>query len=383
MISRRVCVVTGARADYGLLQPVMRELRDAPEFDLQLLVSGMHLSAEFGLTYRAIEEDGFTIDDRIEMLLSGDTPVAIAKSIGLATIGFADAFARLQPDLVVLLGDRYELLAAAQAALVANIPIAHIAGGDTTEGAFDEAIRHSITKMAQLHFVTNREAHRRVVQLGEDPAHVFDFGSPGIDAIQRTRLLDRAALEASLGFTLLPRNLLVTFHSVTLEYAAAGEQFDELLAALEEFADTGLIFTLPNSDTNGRALIGKIDAFVRTHAHARAYAALGQQRYFSTIAQVDAVVGNSSSGLYEVPTFKKPTVNIGDRQRGRLQPASVVNCPPQRAAIAAAIRRALALDCAAVVNPYGSGNAAARIVATLKTVSDFRSLIKKHFHDLP
>jgi UDP-N-acetylglucosamine 2-epimerase (non-hydrolysing)/GDP/UDP-N,N'-diacetylbacillosamine 2-epimerase (hydrolysing) len=344
----------------------------------------MHLSPEFGLTYRAIEEDGFRIDERVEMLLSGDTPVSIAKSIGLATVGFADAFARLQPDLVMLLGDRYELLAAAQAALVASLPIAHIAGGDTTEGAFDEAIRHSITKMSHLHFVTNRDAYRRVLQLGEDPACVFEFGSPGIDAIQRTRLLDRAQLERALDFRLEARNLLVTFHPATLEYAAAGAQFDELLAALAPFAaDTGLIFTLPNADTSGRLLIAKLEAFVAGHPTARAYASLGQLRYLSTIAQVDAVVGNSSSGLYEVPTFRKPTVNIGDRQSGRMQAASIVNCAPERTAIAAAIGQALALDCSTVVNPYGTGNAASRIVGVLREVADYRALIKKHFHDRP
>ncbi len=384
MNPRKVCVVTGTRAEYGLLLWVMRELAAAPEFTLQIVATGMHLSPEFGLTYRAIEQDGFVINAKVEMLLSGDTPVSIAKSIGLGTIGFADTFARLQPDLIVLLGDRYELLAAAQAALVANIPIAHIAGGDTTEGAFDEAIRHSITKMSHLHFVTNREAFDRVVQLGENPAHIFNFGSPGIDTIKRLSLLSRAELEKELGFPLRTRNLLVTFHPATLEFTAAGAQFDELLAALSTFApDTGLIFTLPNADTNGRILIEKIEEFVRHHANARAYASLGQLRYLSTIAHVDAVIGNSSSGLYEVPTFKKPTVNIGDRQRGRLQAASVVNCPPERQAIRSAIEQALHLDCSTVTNPYGDGNAAPQIVAALATVPDFRSLIKKHFYSLP
>lgn len=380
---RRVAVVTGTRADYGLLLPIMQELRADSAFALQVVATGMHLSPEFGLTCRAIEADGFAIDERVEMLLSSDTPVGIAKSIGLGTIGFADAFARLQPDVIVMMGDRFELLAAAQAALVANIPVAHIAGGDTTEGAFDEAIRHSITKMSHVHFVTNREAYRRVIQLGEDPAHVFEFGSPGIDTIQRTPLLDRAALEAALGFSLLARNLLVTFHPATLEFTAAAGQCDELLGALAEFAPaTGLIFTLPNADTGGRVLITKINEFVRSHPTARTYTSLGQQHYLSTIAHVDAVVGNSSSGLYEVPTFRKPTVNIGDRQRGRVQAASIVNCEPERKAIAAAIRHALTLDCSKVVNPYGTGNAAPRIVAALRDIADFRPLIKKRFHDL-
>lgn len=383
-LPRRICVVTGTRADYGILRELLRALGDEPAFVLQVVATGMHLSPEFGLTWRSIAADGFPLDARVEMLLSSDTPVGIAKSIGLGVIGFADAFARLNPDLVVLMGDRFELLAAAQAALVATIPIAHIAGGDTTEGAFDEAIRHSITKMAQLHFVTNRDAHRRVLQLGENPAHVFAVGSPGIDTILRTSLLDRAALEEALDFRLLARNLLVTFHTATLEHAEAERQCEELLAGLDAFGpQTGLIVTMPNADTGGRALRARVDAFVAARPHARAYTSLGQQRYYSTIAQVDAVVGNSSSGLYEVPTFKKPTVNVGDRQRGRMRAASVVDCPAERTAIVAAIHRALSLDCSSVVNPYGTGPAAPRIVAALKAIDDYRPLVTKRFHDLP
>lgn len=384
MTPRRVCVVSGTRADYTLLCGLMAALRDDPDFALQVCVTGMHLSPEFGLTYRMIESDGFAIDAKVEMLVSGDTPVSVAKSIGLGTVGFADAFARLAPDLVVILGDRFEMLAAAQAALVATIPVAHLAGGDTTEGAFDEAIRHSITKMAHLHFVTNGDAYRRVVQLGEDPARVFPVGSPGIDTILRMRLLDRDAVEAALDFQLRSRNFLVTFHPATLEYTAAADQFRELLLALDSFGpDTGLLFTMPNADTAGRSLMQLVREFVRSREHARAFTALGPLLYLSVVAQADVVIGNSSSGLYEVPTLKKPTVNVGDRQRGRVQAASVVNCPPERAAVARAIAQALQLDCSSVVNPYGDGHAVPRIVAALKGVADFRALIKKSFHDLP
>jgi len=379
---RRICVVTGSRADYGLLHWVMKEIRGDTDLRLQVVVTGMHLSPEFGLTYEAIEADGFAIDAKVEMLLSSDTPVGIAKSMGIGVIGFADVLDRLRPDILLVLGDRFEILAAVQAALVARIPVAHIAGGDTTEGAFDESIRHAITKMAHLHFVTNEMAARRVRQLGEDPANVFNVGSPGIDTIKRLRLLDRAELEAALGYRFGKTNLLVTFHPVTLEARSSASQFQELLAALENLAgDVGIVFTLPNADTDGRAIIALIEDFVASHPKAKAFASLGQERYLSLMAQVDAVVGNSSSGLYEAPTLGKPAVNIGDRQKGRLHAASVVNCEPRADAIGAAIARALALDTSGVANPYGDGNSAARIKECLKRVADPAALLKKHFFD--
>lgn len=380
MEKRKICVVTGSRAEYGLLSVVMKEIQKEPVFTLQVVVTGMHLSPEFGLTYTVVEKDGFAIDVKVEMLLSSDTPVGIAKSISLGVSGFADAFSGLAPDLVVLLGDRYEILAAAQAALVARIPIAHIAGGDTTEGAFDEAIRHSITKMAHLHFVTNDSAARRVCQLGENPEHIYSVGSPGIDAIKRAKLLDKKELEKELSFTFKQRNLLVTFHPVTLDAQPAAVQFRELLKALDSFGDdVGLLFTKPNADTDGRVIIAMIDDYVTKRAHAKAFPSLGQIRYLSMIAQVDAVVGNSSSGLYEVPSFKKPTVNIGDRQKGRLQASSVINCKPESADILKAIRGAFTMDCSSVVNPYGNGDSAPKIVAALKAVPEYRLLLKKHF----
>jgi UDP-N-acetylglucosamine 2-epimerase (non-hydrolysing)/GDP/UDP-N,N'-diacetylbacillosamine 2-epimerase (hydrolysing) len=380
---RRVCVVTGGRADYGLLRWVMTEIDADPTLALQVVVTGMHLSPEFGLSYREVEADGFVITARVEMLLSSDTPVGVGKSIGLGVIGFAEALAALRPDVLLVLGDRFEILAAVQAALVARIPVAHIAGGDTTEGAFDESIRHAITKMAHLHFVTNEMSARRVRQLGENPAHVFTVGSPGIDGIRRLSLLDRRALEAALGYRFQRSNLLVTFHPVTLDARSSESQVRRLLAALDRLGDdVGVVFTLPNADPDGRAVAALIEDYVARRPHARAFASLGQERYLSLMAQTDAVVGNSSSGLYEAPTIGTPTVNIGDRQRGRLQASSVVNCEPEENAIVSAIGKALALDTKGVVNPYGDGYSAARIRDGLKAIPDFRALLQKRFFDV-
>jgi len=383
MQRRKICVVTGSRADYGLLSVVMKELRQDAGFTLQVIAAGMHLSPKFGLTYRVIEEEGFHIDAKVEMCLTNDTPAGIAKSIGVGVSGFADVFATLQPDLLVLLGDRFEILAAAQSALVAMIPVAHIAGGDTTEGAFDESIRHSITKMSHLHFVTNESAARRVRQLGENPEHIYMVGSPGLDLIKSVQLLGRKELENDLEFSFQKRNFLVTFHPATLDRQPAGEQFQELLDALDSLGnDVGLFFTKPNADTGGGVIIQMINEYVGSRKHAKAADSLGQPRYLSMVAQVDAVVGNSSSGLYEVPSFKKPTVNIGDRQKGRLQASSVINCKPESADILRAIKEAFDKDCSDVVNPYGSGDSAKKIIVALKAVPDYQALLKKHFFDM-
>ena len=368
---RKICVVTGSRAEYGILYWLLREITADPALELQLIVTAMHLAPEFGLTYRQIEGDGFRIDAKVDMLLSSDTPVGIAKSIGVGVIGFADALAGLQPDILVLAGDRFELLAPAQAALVAGIPIAHISGGDTTEGAYDEQIRHSLTKVSHLHFVANALFARRVRQMGENPAHVYDVGAPQLDHLRRTQLLDRTALESMLGFRLRRRNLLVTFHPATLDAQDPAQQFAELLVALQSLdEDFGFIFTLPNADNRGRALIGMIDAFVAGPARGRAVAhpSLGHTAYLSALALVDAVVGNSSSALVEAPSLDKPAVNIGDRQKGRPRAASVIDCPPERKAIGTAIAKALALDCSSVVNPYGGGDASRRIAEVLRSV---------------
>lgn len=384
MARRRICVVTGGRADYGLLYWPMKEIAASDAFELQVAVTGMHLAPEFGDTLAAIERDGFRIDARVEMLLASDTPVGIAKSIGLGVIGFADAFERLRPDLLLLLGDRFEILAAAQAALVTRLPVAHLCGGDVTEAAFDEAIRHAVTKMAHLHFATNDAAARRLRQLGEDPARIFAVGSPGIDTILRTTPLSRAELERETGLALGKRLLLVTFHPATLGRVPASAELEELLAALDGLGDDfALAFTLPNADTEGRALARRLERFVAAHGNARLFAALGSRAYLSLLRLADAVVGNSSSGLYEAPTVGTPTVDIGERQRGRLKAASVLSCPPERGAISAAIAEALRRGKAAVANPYGAGDSARRIVEILASIGDFRALTTKRFFDLP
>lgn len=382
MAKRKICVVTGTRAEYGLLYWLMKEIEQDPDLELQIIATGMHLSPEFGLTYKVIEEDGFRIDAKVEMLMSSDTPVGIAKSIGLGVIGFADALERLKPDLMVILGDRFEMLAAAQAAMVANIPIAHIAGGDITEGAYDESIRHSLTKMAHLHFATNEASARRIRQLGENPAHVYNVGSPGIDQIKRLKLLSKEELEKELSFVFRKKNLLITFHPVTRDETGSEEQFRELLSALEELGpEVGLIFTKSNADNDGRILHHMTEQFVKSRDHAAVYTSLGQLRYLSVMSHVDMVVGNSSSGLYEAPSFKIPTVNIGDRQKGRLQASSVINCPPQKERIVSAIQTAFEMDCSQTVNPYGDGHSSKRIKDIIKSIPDYKKLLKKRFFE--
>lgn len=384
-MSRKICVVTGSRAEYGLLRWVMEGICAAPQLELQLIATGMHLSSEFGLTYREIENDGFHIDRKVEMLLSSDTPPALAKSMGLGLIGMGEALQQLQPDLLLVLGDRFEILAAVAAAMVARIPIAHLHGGETTEGAFDESIRHSITKMSHLHFVAAEEYRQRVVQLGEHPERVFLVGGLGVDSICKLELHDRPALETALDFELGPKNLLVTFHPATLENDTSNGQMAELLAALDALENTHLIFTMPNADTCGRALLDMVQEFVAGHPNARAYTSLGQLRYLSCIRQVDAVVGNSSSGLTEAPSFRKGTINIGDRQRGRLKAESVIDCAPNRHSIADALRRLYTPEFQATLktvrNPYGEGGASKKIVLVLQE-HPLEAIVKKHFYDL-
>ena len=309
---KRICVVTGTRAEYGLLYWLIKEVQADPALELQLIATGMHLSPEFGLTYQEIERE-FRIDKKIEMLLSSDSPIGISKSMGLAQISFAEAYAELQPDLIVLLGDRYEIFAAASAAMIARIPIAHLHGGETTEGAFDEAMRHSITKMSHLHFTATEEYRKRVIQLGEAPGRVFNVGGMGIENIERLPLLNKQELEQAIGFKLAEKNLLVTFHPVTWENATARQQFAELLAALDELQHTHIIFTKANSDTGGRVINQMIDDYVAENNHkAVTFTSLGQLRYLSALQFVDAMVGNSSSGLAEAPSFQIGTINIGE-----------------------------------------------------------------------
>ncbi len=383
-MSRKICVVTGSRAEYGLLRWVIHDIRQTPDLELQLVVTGMHLSPEFGLTYREIEADEFPVDRKVEMLLSSDTPSGLAKSMGLGLIGFGDVLQQLKPDVMVVLGDRFEIFSAAAAAMVARIPIAHLHGGETTEGAFDEPIRHSVTKMSHLHFVAAEEYRKRVIQLGEHPERVFLVGGLGVDSIKRLKLLDRPALEASLGFKFRARNLLVTYHPTTLDDEAPEKQMMELLSALDLLKEAQLIFTMPNADAGGRALFDMVKQFVATHPNSRAYTSLGQLNYLSCLSHVDGVLGNSSSGLAEAPSFKKGTINIGDRQRGRLKAASVIDCDPTAASITAALQQLYSVDFQTMLktvrNPYGEGGASQRIVRVLRDYP-LERLLQKSFYD--
>jgi len=364
----------------------MKEIQATNDLQLQIIATGMHLSPEFGLTYQQIESDGFRINEKVEMLLSSDSEVGIAKSMGLAMIGFADSLERLKPDMMVVLGDRFEMFSAASAATIAGIPIAHIHGGEITEGAFDEALRHSITKMSHLHFTSTEVYKNRVIQLGEPPDHVFNVGAVGIDNIKRLKLLGRSEFEESIGFNLGERNLLITFHPVTFEAGAAEEQFGNLLTALDAIGDINLIFTKSNADTNGRIINAMIDDFVSSRSStAVAFISLGQLRYLSAIQYVDGVVGNSSSGIIEVPSFKKGTINIGNRQKGRIKARSIIDAPPSIEGISGAISKlyskAFQENLNNVTNPYGEGEVCSKIT---KILSKSVPLIlpQKEFFDL-
>ncbi|MEO2216582.1 UDP-N-acetylglucosamine 2-epimerase [Chromobacterium vaccinii] len=384
-MNRKICIITGTRAEFGLLRWLMQEVQASSALQLQVVATGMHLSPEFGLTYKEIEQAGFTIDAKIEMLVSADTATAVTKSMGLGLISYADTYARLAPDLIVVLGDRFEIFAAAAAALIAGIPVAHLHGGETTEGAFDEAIRHSITKMSHLHFVAAEEYRHRVIQLGEQPERVFLVGGLGIDAIKRTALLTREELEKSIDFKLAARNLMITFHPVTLDDQNSAQQMSELLTALDELQDTNLIFTMPNADTGGRELSSMVESFVATHKNARTYTSLGQLRYLSCLQYVDGVIGNSSSGLTEAPSMGIGTVNIGDRQKGRLSASSVIHCAPTLDSIREAIAKLYDSSYKSIlpqtVNPYGDGGASKKIADILRNTS-IENLTKKSFFDI-
>lgn len=387
MEKRRVCVVTGSRAEYGLLYWLLRDLRSDDSLAVSLVVTGAHLSPEFGLTVREIEKDAMLIDGKVEMLLSSDTPSAIAKSIGVGLLGFADLWPRLNPDVVVLLGDRYELLAAAISAMIARIPIAHIHGGERTEGVIDEAIRHSISKMSYLHFVAAEPFRRRLIQMGESPERVFNVGAAGLDNIRRLPLLSRPELEASLGLQLQNPLFLVTYHPVTLQEQGDVSGCHGLLEALAAFPEATIVFTGPNADTGGRCLVQPIKDFVACHADRAAYFTnLGQLRYLSLLREVDAVIGNSSSGMFEAPAMRKPTVNIGDRQKGRLRADSILDCGEQASGIEAAIRKALSPQFKAVVAamsvPFGDGMASRKMCDILKSYP-LKHGLQKEFYDLP
>ncbi len=380
---RKLCVVTGTRAEYGLLKHLMRAILDSDDFDLILMATGSHLSERFGFTSHEIELDGFTIHRKIDIQVNGDKPFDASNSTALSLTGFAQAYLDFNPDLIILLGDRYELLGAAISAMFYKIPIAHIHGGEITLGAMDEGIRHALTKLSHLHFVAANEYRNRVIQLGENPKHVFNVGGLGVDAIQRIKLMSKNDIEEDLGIKFKKKNLLITFHPVTLENNTSSQQMGELLRALSCRKDTQLIFTMPNADPDSKILFNMIEDFVINNKNSCFYNSLGQLRYFSCLAQVDAVVGNSSSGLLEAPSFKKATVNIGDRQKGRIKASSVIDCNPTELDIKCAIDKVYDSNfqhiLANTINPYGDGGAVDKIIGCLKTVS-FETLLKKEFY---
>ncbi len=384
---KKVCVVTGTRAEYGLLKPLIQKINSDNDLELLLVVTGMHLSPEFGLTYKEIEQDGFVITERNEMILSSDTPNGIAKSTGLGMIGFADIFTRIVPDMVVILGDRYEAFAAATVAMIHRIPISHIHGGELTLGAVDDVIRHSITKMSTLHFTSTEEYRRRVIQLGEDPKRVFNVGSLGVENIKTQKLMNREELSRSIKFSLDMPYVLVTFHSVTLENNTAYEQFDNLLAALDRFPEYRIIFTKANADTDGRVINQKIDVYVRCNkSRAVAFSSLGMIRYLSALQYCEMVIGNSSSGIAEAPSFKIPTINIGDRQLGRIKARSVIDCMNDIDAISTAIRKAKELkakkELDGITNPYEKSGTSENILLEMRRYLWAKDVMKKKFYDI-
>lgn len=386
MDERKICVVTGSRAEYGLLYWLLKEIDNDPDLKLQIAATGMHLSADFGMTYRLIEEDGFTIHAKVDMHLTSDTPPGITKSMGRALIGFADVFSNLHPDIVVLLGDRYEILAAAEAALIARIPIAHIHGGEATEGLIDEAIRHSITKMSSFHFVAAEPYRRRVIQLGEHPERVFNVGTPGLDNLKHLQLHDRTSFERASGFTLGKPTFIVTYHPVTLSAIPPEQPMSSLLRALDRFPEAKILFTKANADTAGRVINQMIDDYVSQNtSRSKAFVSMGQMLYLSALTHADVVIGNSSSGLTEAPAVKKATVNIGERQRGRLRASSVIDCAEDESAIVSAIREALSPGfqeaLKTVASPYGEGNASVKIKDYLKEVN-LDNVLMKRFYDM-
>jgi GDP/UDP-N,N'-diacetylbacillosamine 2-epimerase (hydrolysing) len=384
MIKRKICVVTGTRAEYGLLYWLMKEIDTDKDLELQIIATGMHLSEEFGNTYQQIEKDGFTIDKKVDISLSSDTELAISKSMGLGMIGFSDAFNELQPDLLVALGDRFEIFSAVSAAMVARIPTAHIHGGEATEGLIDEPIRHAITKMSHLHFTATNEYRNRVIQLGEQPDRVFNVGGLGIDNINKLKLLAKSDFEKAINFELGEKNIIVTFHPVTLENSTSETQFQALLESIDELKNTQIIFTKANSDTDGRIINSMIDDYVSKHDNTIAFASMGQLNYLSALQFMDVVVGNSSSGLLEAPSFKIGTIDIGDRQKGRIKADSVISCLPNKNSISNAFKELYSKQFQSIVgkveNPYGKGGASKEIVRIIKDIS-LVNIVKKSFYD--
>lgn len=380
---KKICVLTATRAEYGLLKRLIQKLKQAEFFDVRIVVTGAHLSPEFGLTFQEIEADGFEIDEKIEMLLSSDSPAAISKSMGLAMIGFADYFERSKPDLLLVLGDRYETLAVCCAAMNHRIPIAHLYGGETTEGAVDEAMRHAITKMSYLHFTSTESYRKRVIQMGEEPDRVFNVGSIGVENVLKEKLLTKLALEESLNWKLDKPYAVVTFHPVTLEKQTAETQIAELLNAIERNPQYQYLFTKSNADCGGRIINQRIDEFVNEHGNCRAYFSLGMKRYLSAVKYASFVIGNSSSGIIEVPSFNIPTINIGDRQKNRIQAESIKNCAATSIDIENSIKSIMNTEIRNSANPYEKKNVTTIIVKTIKKILIENNIrIKKNFYDL-
>jgi GDP/UDP-N,N'-diacetylbacillosamine 2-epimerase (hydrolysing) len=384
MRKRKICVVTGTRAEYGLLYWLMKEINVDNTLVLQVVATGMHLSEEFGNTYHQIEKDGFTIDKKVDISLTSDTELAISKSMGLGVIGFAEVFNILQPDLIVVLGDRFEIFSAVSAAMIAKIPVAHLHGGEATEGLIDESIRHSITKMSHLHFAATDEYRNRIIQLGEQPDRVFNVGGLGIDNINKLKLLSKADFENAINFELGEKNILITFHPVTLEKSTSGIQFQALLDSISELINTKIIFTKANSDTNGRVINSMIDDYVAKHDNTISFTSMGQLNYLSALQFIDAVVGNSSSGLAEAPSFKIGTIDIGDRQKGRIKTNSIIACSPNKESIDSALVKLYSTEFQDIVNnvdnPYGSGGASKKIARIIKD-TNLDNIVKKSFYD--
>ena len=383
----KVCVITGSRAEYGLLYWTMKAIENDPKFELNVCVTGMHLSPEFDLTYKKIELDGFNIDGKVEMLLSSDTSVGISKSVGLGVIGFADYFDKNRPDLILVLGDRIEIFSAVSAAMIARIPIAHCHGGECTEGLIDEAIRHSITKMSHIHFTSTNEYRKRVIQLGENPNSVFNVGALGIENINKLKLFTKNEFENKIKFKLSELNFLVTFHPVSLEINTLEKNFNELLKAISCYPKAKIIFTKPNSDHEGRTIVKLIDKFVSNNKNnSISFISLGQKNYLSAIKHCNVVIGNSSSGIIEAPSFYKPTINIGDRQKGRVIGESVISCHPKKDSIVESIDIALSKKFTDKLkhhkNPYGKGNSSKKILEVLNNLNT-REILKKEFYNTP
>jgi UDP-hydrolysing UDP-N-acetyl-D-glucosamine 2-epimerase len=383
---RSIGLATTSRADYGIYRPLLDAIQNDPELRLRLLVSGMHLSPEYGLTVREIEGDGYEIAERVEVLIASDTAEAISKSMGLGVISFAQVFSRWRPDILIVLGDRFEMHAIALAALPFKIPIAHLSGGELTEGAIDDVLRHSLTKLSHLHFVSTQEYAHRVIQLGEEPWRVVVSGEPGLDNVRTLKLLSRSEIEARFEVQIDRPFLLVTYHPVTLEYEQTEWQIDELLAALLK-TRLPVIFTWPNADMGNQIIRAKLEQFVAANSSSRLVANFGIQAYFSVMNLAAAMVGNSSSGIVEASSFQLPVVNVGTRQHGRVRPRNVIDVGYGRDQIAAGIQQALESQFRAslegLVNPYGNGNATSSIVGHLKSTPLGDTLIRKKFYDMP